>query len=75
MARSSKLVAARRGKVLLVRRRRDRGGCFPAVASGRARTRGIALRREIGEERSKLKLGRLRLWKEVKAKTVTQAAR
>jgi 8-oxo-dGTP diphosphatase len=68
MAKSSKLVAARRGKVLLVRRRRNRGGCFPAVAGGRARTRGIALCREIGEELPKLKLGRLRLWKEVKAK-------
>ncbi len=68
MAESSKLVAARRGKVLLVRRRRDRRWMFPG---GRRRARENetdCLRREIREELPKLKLGRLRLWKEVKAK-------
>jgi 8-oxo-dGTP diphosphatase len=68
MAKSSKLVAARRGKVLLVRRRRDRRWMFPG---GRKRARENemdCLRREIREELPKLKLGRLRLWKEVKAK-------
>ncbi len=68
MAKSSKLVATRRGKVLLVRRRRDRRWMFPG---GRKRSRENerdCLRREIGEELPKLKLGRLRLWKEVKVK-------
>ncbi|HTO65468.1 MAG TPA: NUDIX hydrolase [Bradyrhizobium sp.] len=68
MAKSSKLVAAKRGRVLLVRRRSDRRWMFPG---GRKRDREDAkacLRREIKEELPKLKLGRLRLWKEVKAK-------
>src|ERR1700755_2557844 len=68
MTKSSKLVAVKRGKVLLVRRKRDRLWMFPG---GRRRGRESAkacLRREIKEELPKLKLGRLRLWKEVKAK-------
>ena len=68
MAKSSKLVAAKRGRVLLVRRKRDRLWMFPG---GRKRARESdkdCLRREIKEELPKLKLGRLRLWKEVKAK-------
>ncbi|MBR0778170.1 NUDIX hydrolase [Bradyrhizobium diazoefficiens] len=68
MAKSSKLVAARRGKVLLVRRRSDGLWMFPG---GRKRARESAkacLRREIREELPKLKLGRISLWKEVKAK-------
>src|ERR1700694_735664 len=68
MAKSSKLVAAKRGRVLLVRRKRDGLWMFPG---GRRRTRESAkdcLRREIKEELPKLKLGRVRLWKEVKAK-------
>jgi 8-oxo-dGTP diphosphatase len=68
MPKSSKLVAAKRGRVLLVRRRRDRLWMFPG---GRKRARENAkdcLRREIKEELPKLKLGRVRLWKELKAK-------
>ena len=68
MAKSSKLVATKRGLILLVRRRRDRLWMFPG---GRKRPRENAiqcLRREIKEELPKLKLGRLRLWKEVKAR-------
>jgi 8-oxo-dGTP diphosphatase len=54
--------------VLLVRRKRDGLWMFPG---GRKRARESdkdCLRREIKEELPKLKLGRLRLWKEVKAK-------
>jgi 8-oxo-dGTP diphosphatase len=68
MAKSSKLLAVRRGKVLLVRRKRDRLWMFPG---GRKRARESdkdCLRREIGEELPKLRLGKLELWKEVKAK-------
>src|ERR1700743_3069882 len=68
MAKSSKLVAVKRGRVLLVRRRRDGLWMFPG---GRRRTREDdrgCLKREIKEELPKLKLGRLRLWKEVKSK-------
>src|SRR5580692_5112804 len=68
MAKSSKLVAAKRGRVLLVRRKRDGLWMFPG---GRKRARESdkdCLRREIREELPKLKLGRVRLWKEVKAK-------
>jgi 8-oxo-dGTP diphosphatase len=68
MAKSSKLVAVKGSKVLLVRRRRDRLWMFPG---GRRRARESekdCLRREIKEELPKLRLGRVRLWKEVKAK-------
>src|ERR1700755_2364509 len=68
MAKSSKLVAVKRGKVLLVRRKRDRLWMFPG---GRKRARESArdcLRREIKEELPKLKVGRVRLWQEVTSK-------
>jgi ADP-ribose pyrophosphatase YjhB (NUDIX family) len=68
MAKASKLVAAKGGKVLLVRRRADGRWMFPG---GRKRSRETAkdcLKREIKEELPKLKLGRLRLWREVTAK-------
>jgi 8-oxo-dGTP diphosphatase len=68
MAKASKLVAAKRGKVLLVLRRRDGLWMFPG---GRRRSRERAkdcLKREIKEELPDLKLGRLSLWREVKKK-------
>ena len=68
MAKSSKLVSIKRGRVLLVRRKRDGLWMFPG---GRKRARESdkgCLRRKMKEELPKLKLGRLRLWKEVKAK-------
>jgi len=68
MAKSSKLVAAKRGRVLLVRRKRDRLWMFPGGHKLAGESDKECLRREINEELPKLKLGRLRLWKEVKAK-------
>src|ERR1700751_1878938 len=68
MAKSSKLVASKRGRVLLVRRRRDRLWMFPGGRKRRRETETDCLKREIREELPELKLGRLRLWKEVKAK-------
>jgi 8-oxo-dGTP diphosphatase len=68
MAKSSKLVAAKRGRVLLVRRKRDGAWTFPGGRKRERESDKDCLRREIKEELPKLKLGRLRLWKEVKAK-------
>ena len=65
MAKSSKLVAAKRGRVLLVRRRRDKYWMFPGGRRRAKETTKQCLRREIKEELPKLKLGRLRLWKEI----------
>jgi 8-oxo-dGTP diphosphatase len=66
MAKSSKLVASRRGRVLLVRRRRDRRWMFPGGRKRSNESDKQCVRREIGEELPKLTFGRLRLWKEVK---------
>src|SRR5258708_36464813 len=68
MAKSSKLVAAKRGRVLLVRRKRDGAWMFPGGRKRERESDKDCLRRELKEELPKLKLGRLRLWKEVKAK-------
>src|ERR1700692_1986898 len=68
MAQSSKLVAAKRGRALLVRRKRDGLWMFPGWRKRARESDKDCLRREIREELPKLKLGRLRLWKEVKAK-------
>lgn len=68
MAKSSKLVAARKGRVLLVRRRRDRLWMFPGGRRRVGESERKCLRRELGEELPKLKVGPVRLWKEVKAK-------
>ena len=68
MAKSSKLVAARKGYVLLVRRRRDRLWMFPGGRKRLNESERKCLRREIGEELPKLKLGPVKLWKEVKTR-------
>ena len=68
MAKSSKLVAAKGGRVLLVRRRRDRRWMYPGGRRRGRETTEACLRREIHEELPKLKLGRIKLWKEVKQK-------
>jgi 8-oxo-dGTP diphosphatase len=68
MAKSSKLVAAKRGRILLVRRRCDGLWMFPGGRRRRGETDKECLRREIKEELPKLKLGHLSLWKEVKEK-------
>jgi 8-oxo-dGTP diphosphatase len=68
MAKSSKLVAVKRGKVLLVRRKRDRLWMFPGGRKRARESEKDCLRREIKEELPKLRLGHIRLWKEVKSK-------
>jgi ADP-ribose pyrophosphatase YjhB (NUDIX family) len=75
MAKSSKLVAARKGLVLLVRRRRDGLWTFPG---GRKRGRESArrcLQRELGEELPRLRLGSPRLWRKVKGKNPISGGR
>ena len=67
MAKSSKLVASKKGRVLLVRRRVDKLWMFPGGRRRRGETEKECLRREIKEELPKLKLGRLKLWKAVSA--------
>jgi 8-oxo-dGTP diphosphatase len=68
MAKPSKLIVAKRGKVLLVRRRRDQLWMFPGGRKRVGETEKECLRREIKEELPKLRLGPVRLWKEVKSK-------
>src|ERR1700730_11380575 len=68
MAKSSKLVARKGRRVLLVRRRRDRLWMYPGGRKRGRETEIDCLRREIREELPELKLGPLRLWKEVKAR-------
>ncbi|MCP3402102.1 NUDIX hydrolase [Bradyrhizobium sp. CCGB20] len=68
MTKSSKLVAAKRGKVLLVRRRSDGRWMSPGGRRRPNESEKECLRREIKEELPKLKLGRVSLWKEVTAK-------
>jgi 8-oxo-dGTP diphosphatase len=68
MAKSSKLVASKRGRVLLVRRRCDKLWMFPGARKRPRESAKDCLRREIKEELPNLKLGRVRLWKEVRAK-------
>jgi ADP-ribose pyrophosphatase YjhB (NUDIX family) len=68
MAKSSKLVVARKGRVLLVRRRRDKRWMFPGGRRRAGESERRCLRREIMEELPKLRLGELRLWKQVNGK-------
>jgi 8-oxo-dGTP diphosphatase len=65
MAKSSKLVAVKRGRILLVRRRRDQLWMLPGGKKRERESGKDCLRREIKEELPKLKLGRIRLWKKV----------
>ena len=68
MAKSSKLVATKRGRVLLVKRRCDGLWMFPGGRKRGQETDKRCLRREIREELPRLKMGALKLWKEVTAK-------
>ena len=67
MAKSSKVVAVRGGKVLLVRRRLDRLWMFPCGRKHPRESEKDCLRPDIKEEPPKLRLGRVRLWKKVTA--------
>jgi 8-oxo-dGTP diphosphatase len=67
MAKSSKLVASKKGRVLLVRRRGDKLWMFPGGRRRGKESEKQCLRRELKEELPKLKLGRLKLWRELKA--------
>ena len=60
------MVVRKRGRVLLVRRRRDGRWMFPGGRKRSNESDKQCMRREISEELPKLKFGQLRLWKEVK---------
>jgi 8-oxo-dGTP diphosphatase len=75
MAKSSKLVAVKRGKVLLVRRRVDGLWMFPGGRKRGRETDKEVLRREIAEELPKLRLGRITLWKEATQKNAFSGRR
>ena len=68
MARSAKLVASKRGRVLLVRRRCDNRWMFPGGRKRARETELQCLQREIREELPGLRIGKLRLWKEIRKK-------
>jgi len=68
MPKSSKLLAIKRGKVLLVRRKRDRLWMFPGGRKRARESEKDCLRREISEELPKLKLGKVALWRELRAR-------
>jgi len=68
MAKASKLVAAKKGRVLLVRRKHDRLWMFPGGRRREDESERRCLRREIGEELPELKVGSVKLWKEVKTR-------
>lgn len=68
MTKASKLVVMKRGRVLLVRRRCDGLWMFPGGRRRSDESEKQCIRREIGEELPKLKVGRLRLWKELKGR-------
>jgi 8-oxo-dGTP diphosphatase len=71
MLKSAKLVAIRRGRlVLLVRRRKDKLWMFPGGRRKRAyrETAKACLRREMKEELPGLKIGRFRRWKSLGGK-------
>jgi ADP-ribose pyrophosphatase YjhB (NUDIX family) len=68
MRKASKLVATKKGRVLLVRRRSDKRWMFPGGRNHEGESESKCLHREIREELPKLKLGALKLWKEVKRK-------
>lgn len=65
MPKASKLVAIKRGKVLLVRRRIDGLWMFPGGRRRSGETDKSCLRREMREELPKLKVGKVLLWKDV----------
>ena len=68
MTKSSKLVAVKRGRILLVRRKRDQLWMFPGGQKRNSESKKDCLRREIKEELPRLELGRIKLWKEVNGK-------
>ena len=68
MRKDSKLIAAKKGRVLLVRRRRDKRWMFPGGRNQEGESESKCLHREIREELPKLKLETLELRKAVNRK-------
>src|SRR3954464_4711189 len=76
MMKSSKLIAIRRGRVLLVRRRKDGAWTLP----GGKRKKGgesakACLRRELREELPRLRVRKAALWRQLGGRRAKNAAR
>ncbi|WP_398472777.1 NUDIX hydrolase [Tardiphaga sp.] len=71
MAKSSKLVVIKGGKVLLVRRKKDGLWMFPGGRKRRDENAKQCLRREIAEELPMLKVGGISLWKKATTRNKT----
>src|SRR3954452_19397429 len=68
MMKSSKLIAIRRGRVLLVRRRKDKAWTLPGGKRKKAGESAKAcLRRELGEELPRLRVRKAALWRKLGA--------
>src|SRR5581483_482340 len=75
IAKSAKLVASKRGRCLLVRRRRDKRWMFPGGRKRPRETEKQCLLREIKEELPKLKVGCLKLWRTSRRRTAARVER
>jgi 8-oxo-dGTP diphosphatase len=69
MTKSSKLLIARKKRMLLVRRKKDGAWTFPGgKRKGRSETARRCLKRELREELPGLRLGKTKVWRKVKGK-------
>jgi 8-oxo-dGTP diphosphatase len=73
---SSKLIAIRRGRVLLVRRRKDGAWTLPGGKRKKGGERAKAcLRRELREELPRLRVRKAALWRKLGGRRAKNAAR
>src|SRR4051812_15291034 len=69
MTKSSKLLIARKKRMLLVRRKKDGAWTLPGgKRKNRSETAKGCLKRELQEELPSLRLGKMKVWRKVKGK-------